>query len=83
MLERYGEGVRFNPRLLELASHYHFAPRACRPGRGSEKGAVERTVRYVRDSFFAARSFTTIEDLNRQALAWRDEVAGSPALARG
>jgi transposase len=77
VLERHGEGVRFHPRLLELASHYHFAPRACRPGRGSEKGAVERTVRYVRDSFFAARSFTTLEDLNRQALVWRDEVAGA------
>lgn len=77
VLDRYGEGVRFNPRLLELASHYHFAPRACKPGRGSEKGAVERTVRYVRDSFFAARSFTTVEDLNRQALVWRDEVAGA------
>jgi transposase len=77
VLDRFGEAVRFNPRLLELASHYHFAPRACTPGRGSEKGAVERTVRYVRDSFFAARSFTTLEDLNRQALAWRDEVAGA------
>jgi len=77
VLARYGEGVRFNPRLLELASHYHFAPRACRPGRGNEKGSVERTVRYVRDSFFAARSFTTVEDLNRQALVWRDEVGGA------
>ena len=77
VLDRYGEGVRFNPRLLELASHYHFAPRACRPARGSEKGAVERTIRYVRDSFFAARSFSSIEDLNRQALLWRDEVAGA------
>lgn len=76
VLERHGDAVRFNPRLLELASHYHFAPRACRPARGSEKGAVERTVRYVRDSFFAARSFTTLEDLNRQALSWRDQVAG-------
>lgn len=75
VLERYEGAVRFNPRLLELASHYHFAPRACRPARGNEKGAVERTVRYVRDSFFAARSFTTVEDLNRQALLWRDEVA--------
>ncbi|MCP4594561.1 MAG: IS21 family transposase [bacterium] len=72
--ERHGDGVRFNPRLLELASHYHFAPRACRPRRGNEKGAVERTVRYVRESFFAARPFTTLEDFNRQALAWRDEV---------
>lgn len=77
VLERYGEGVRFNPRLLELASHYHFAPRACRPARGSDKGAVERTIRYVRDSFFAARSFSSIEDLNLQACAWRDEVAGA------
>ncbi len=75
--ERHGEAVRFNPRLLELASHYHFSPRACAPARGNEKGAVERSVRYVRDSFFAARSFTTLEDLNRQALVWRDEVAGS------
>ncbi len=75
--QRHGDAVRFNTRLLELASHYHFAPRACAPARGSEKGAVERTVRYVRDSFFAARSFTTVEDLNRQALVWRDEVAGA------
>lgn len=77
VLARHGEGVRFNPRLLELASHYHFAPRAARPARGNEKGAVERTVRYVRESFFAARSFTTIEDLNRQALVWRDEAAAT------
>lgn len=75
--ERHGPAVRFNARLLELASHYHFAPRACAPARGNEKGAVERSVRYVRDSFFAARSFTGLEDLNRQALVWRDEVAGA------
>ena len=73
--QRHGEAVRFNPRLLELAAHYHFAPRACRPARGNEKGAVERSVRYVRDSFFAARSFTTLQDFNRQALLWRDETA--------
>lgn len=75
VLARYGDAVRFNPRLLELASHYHFAPRACQPARGNEKGAVERTVRYVRDSFFAARSFATVEDLNRQVLSWRDDIA--------
>jgi transposase len=74
--ERHGEALRFNPRLLELCSHYHFAPRACRPARGNEKGAVERSVRYIRDSFFAARSFTSVEDLNRQAIVWRDEISG-------
>lgn len=75
--QRHGSAVRFNTRLLELAAHYHFSPRACAPARGSEKGAVERSVRYVRDSFFAARSFTSLDELNRQALLWRDEIAGA------
>jgi len=39
------------------------------------KGRVERAIRYVRDSFFAGRVFTTIEGLNRQALVWRDTIA--------
>ena len=38
--------------------------------RGNEKGRVERSIRYIRDSFFAARSFTDLDDLNAQALAW-------------
>jgi len=41
------------------------------------KGTVERSVRYIRDSFFAARSFTTLDDLNRQALLWRVEIASA------
>ena len=36
---------------------------------------MERAIQYVRSSFFAARPFTTLEDFNRQALAWRDQVA--------
>ena len=43
--------------------------------RANEKGRVERVIQYVRHSFFAARPFTTLEDFNRQALAWRNEVA--------
>jgi len=75
VIERHGGAVRFNPRLLELCAHYHFVPRACAPARGNEKGGVERSVRYIRDSFFAARPFTTLEDFNRQARVWRDQVA--------
>jgi len=36
--------------------------------RGNEKGRVERAIRYVRDSFFAARTFTSLDDLNAQAV---------------
>jgi transposase len=75
VLARRGDVIQFHPRLLELAAHYHFAPRPCRPARGNEKGRVERVIRYIRDSFFAARPFTTLEDFNHQAQIWRDEVA--------
>ncbi len=75
VLERLGDQVRLHPRLLDLCGHYHFAARPCNPGRGNEKGRVERTISYVRHSFFAARPFTTLEDFNRQALEWRDTVA--------
>ena len=75
VLERFGNSIRFHPRLLDLCGHYHFAALPCQPGRGNEKGRVERAIRYIRDSFFAARRFTTLEDFNRQALEWRDRVA--------
>jgi transposase len=74
VLERHADAIRFHPRLLELCGHYHFAARPCNPGRGNEKGRVERTIRYIRESFFAARSLSTIEELNRQALEWRDRI---------
>jgi len=70
VLERHGDAIRFNPTLLALAAHYHFEPRPVAVARGNEKGRVERAIRYVRDAFFAARSFTDIADLNRQADEW-------------
>ena len=75
MLERRGDQIHFNPRLLELAAHYHFVPRPCQVRAGNQKGRVERAIRYVRDSFWAGRIFTTLAECNRQALVWRDEVA--------
>jgi hypothetical protein len=75
VLERHGSQIHFNPRLLELAAHYHFVPRPCQVRAGNQKGRVERAIRYVRDSFWAARTFTTVEECNRQALKWRDEIA--------
>lgn len=75
VLDRHGDAIRFHPRLLELCGHYHFQARPCNPRRGNEKGRVERSIRYIRDSFFAARSFSTLGILNQQALEWRDRVA--------
>ena len=70
VLERSGDAIRFHPTLLELAAHYRFEPRPVAVYRGNEKGRVERAIRYVRDAFFAARSFRDLADLNAQADAW-------------
>lgn len=83
VLERHGDAIHFHPRLLELSAHYHFAARPCQVRAGNQKGRVERVIRYIRESFFAARPFTTLEELNRQALAWRDREAHGRAWPGG
>lgn len=75
VLDRIGDHIRFHPRLLDLAGHYHFAPKPCAPARGNEKGKVERTIHYLRHSFFAARRFSSLDDLNAQLRTWIDSVA--------
>ena len=75
VLERAGTAIRFNPTLLALAAHYRFEPRPVAVARGNEKGRVERAIRFVRDAFFAARTFRDLADLNAQADAWCQGVA--------
>lgn len=77
VLDRQGDAVRFNPTLLAFAAHYHFEPRPCAVYRGNEKGRVERSIRYIRDNFFAARHYTCLDDLNQQALLWCDTSASN------
>jgi hypothetical protein len=69
-LERQGDAIRFHPTLLEFARHYRYEPRPVAPARSNEKGRVERAIRYVRESFFAARAFADLADLNAQASLW-------------
>ena len=75
VLERRGDAILFSPRLLELSGHYHFLARPCQVRAGNQKGRIERAIRYVRESFWAARTFNTLQECNRQALLWRDQIA--------
>ena len=70
VLQREGAAIRFNPEILQFAGHYRYEPRPVAVARGNEKGRVERAIRYIRDSFFAGRTFTDLADLNAQAEAW-------------
>jgi hypothetical protein len=75
VLERRGDAIRFHPTLLGFAGHYRYEPRPVAVARGNEKGRVERAIRFVRDAFFAARTFTDLDDLNAQAKAWCNGLA--------
>jgi transposase len=65
----------YNRALVELARHYGFLPKACRPYRAKTKGKVERPFRYIREDFFLARTFRNLDDLNAQLTDWLDMVA--------
>jgi transposase len=73
--ERHHEGIVYNRALIDLARHYSFYPKACRPYRAKTKGKVERPFRYIREDFFLARSFRNLADLNEQLRRWLDVVA--------
>src|SRR5690349_15667925 len=67
--------VIYNRALLDLARHYGFQPRACRPYRPKTKGKVERPFRYIREDFFLGASFRNFDDLTIQLRRWLDTVA--------
>lgn len=67
--------IIYNAKLVALARHYCFAPRACKPYRAQTKGKVERPFRYIRQDFFLARRFRNLGDLNAQLRQWLDTVA--------
>jgi transposase len=69
--------VRWNPKFLDFASYYGFLPRACHPYRPETKGKVERTVGFVRQSFWQGldlASLGSLETLNQRARTWMEEV---------
>lgn len=76
VLEHRRDGVRFNARFLDLAGHYGFTPRACRPARARTKGKDERMVGYVKHHFFVRyRAFESWAHLNQLAEQWLREEA--------
>ncbi|MFH1176215.1 MAG: IS21 family transposase [Acidobacteriota bacterium] len=69
--------TRFNHSFLAYARARNFGIRACTPGKGNEKGRVERPIGFVRERFWPGRRFTSLLDLNRQATEWRDDFANN------
>ena len=77
VLEHPANGpVRFNERFVDLAGHYGFTPKACKPYRARTKGKDERMVGYVKHNFFERyRTFESFAHLNQLAEQWLAEEA--------
>lgn len=70
------QAPHFNERFLDLAGHYGFSPRACRPYRARTKGKDERMVGYIKQHFFVRyRHFLSWAHLNQLAEQWLAEEA--------
>lgn len=66
VVERSGDAIRFHPALLDLAARMHVQPALCGVRKPQEKGKVERAIRYLKERFFAARSFHSVAHGNAQ-----------------
>ncbi len=72
------------PEIAAFARTLGFGLRAHRVGNPDRKGRIERPFAYVETNFLVGRNFADLDDLNRQALAWRRDTANrKPKQALG
>jgi transposase len=72
---RTGSAIRFQPELVELAGALHVSLRACRIRKPTDKGGVERGVRYLKTRFFPARVIPSLESGNAALWHFLENVA--------
>lgn len=77
VVERRGDAVRFHDGLLDLAARLHVQPRVCAPHKPNQKGKVERAIRFLKERFFAARSFHSLAHGNAQLEAFLRDIANA------
>jgi transposase len=75
VLTRVGRDIRFHNAFLDFAGCHLFEPKPCNVRRANEKGIVENGIRFVRSSFLEGYEIIDFSSLQRDAIAWRDDVA--------
>jgi transposase len=64
--------LTFNGQFVDYMSHMGVSIHACNPGKGNEKGRVERAIKDLR-AFVETNEFAGMADLNRKTDRWRKE----------
>jgi len=72
--DRSGGTIEWNPTFAHVPVDYGFGVELCWPRRANQKGSVENLVGWVKGSFFKVRRFHDRQDLERQLIAWLEEV---------
>jgi transposase len=72
---RVGRAIRFQDELIELSSHLHVALRAARIRKPTDKGGVERAIRYLKTRFFPARVIPSLQSGNAALWQFLETVA--------
>lgn len=81
--ENMGDYV-LTQRFRKLVKECGFHPVFCRKADPESKGKVENAVKYVKGNFLAGYEFTSMEQINRDCLAWLDTTAnGLPNATTG
>ena len=70
---------KINRAYAELGAHYGLLIDPARVFKPKDKARVERPMPYVRDSFWRGRQFTSLEQMQHDALRWCTDVAGQRA----
>ncbi|MEZ4405295.1 MAG: IS21 family transposase [Polyangiales bacterium] len=82
VLARHGDAARFHPELTDLAGAFCTEPRLCRVRKPTDKGRVERAVRYLRDRFLAGRHLRDAAHGNRELEGFLRDIAPARPHAR-
>jgi transposase len=70
---------RINRSYAELAAHYGCLVDPARSRKPRDKAQVERPMPYIRDSFWRGREWSSLEQMQAEAVRWCTEVAGRRA----
>ena len=70
-----GDNPSLNRTYRELARHFRFRVDPTPPYAPTKKGKVERAIKYVKQSFFAAWQPESLPEANEQLARWNREVA--------
>ena len=78
VLHGTGKDAVFHPEMVSFAKPYGFTWAAHEKGHANRKAGCERSFWTVETNFLPGRTFSSLEDMNQQALEWSERFAQRP-----